>query len=240
MTTFVVGASGATGRLVVKQLLKHGGEVKVIVRSAERFTSMVQPQDNLTVIEASLLELTSEVLAQHVQGCEAIISCLGHNITLKGIWGSPSKLVKDAVAILTQAVTHNVPNVKVRFILMNTTGNPNKDLNEKIPTLHKVILSIIRLLIPPQRDNEAAANLLRTEIGQDHPYLEWLAVRPDSLIDEEKVTEYEVYPSPIRSAILNPGKTSRINVANFMSELVGDSDLWVKWQGQMPVVYNIG
>ncbi len=222
-----------------KKLLKDGGDVKVIVRSAEKFALMVQSQDHLTVIEASLLELSPELLAQYVQECEAIISCLGHNITLKGIWGAPSKLVRDAVSVLTQAVTDNDPGDKVRFVLMNTSGNINKDLNEVIRPLHKVILTVIRLLVPPQRDNEAAANLLRLEIGQNHPYLEWVAVRPDGLIDEEKVTEYEIYPSPIRSAILDPGKTSRINVADFMCRLAEDSDLWTRWHGQMPVMYNM-
>ena len=33
MTTLVVGASGATGRLLVEQLLAQGEKVKIIVRS---------------------------------------------------------------------------------------------------------------------------------------------------------------------------------------------------------------
>ncbi|MFT5976107.1 MAG: hypothetical protein ACI9YO_002289, partial [Gammaproteobacteria bacterium] len=57
------------------------------------------------------------------------------------------------------------------------------------------------------------------------------------------VTEYKAYPSPIRSAIFDAGKTSRINVANFMSRLILDPDIeqgiWKQWMRQMPVVYNI-
>jgi hypothetical protein len=68
--------------------------------------------------------------------------------------------------------------------------------------------------------------------------IEWVAVRPDSLIDEDRVTEYEVHPSPIRSATFNPGKTSRINVGRFMADLITDDDLWNRWKGQMPVIYN--
>jgi hypothetical protein len=68
--------------------------------------------------------------------------------------------------------------------------------------------------------------------------VEWAAVRPDDLINEKEVTEYEVHPSPIRSAIFNAGKVSRINVAHFMATLIHDDKLWQKWKGQMPVIYS--
>ena len=87
-------------------------------------------------------------------------------------------------------------------------------------------------------DNEKAADYLRTRVGQDDGAIEWAAVRPDSLINEDKVTEYDLYSSPIRSAIFNAGKTSRINVGHFMAELITDEDTWNKWKGQMPVIYN--
>ena len=87
-------------------------------------------------------------------------------------------------------------------------------------------------------DNEKAADYLRTQIGQDDGTIEWSAVRPDSLIDRDEVTEYEVHPSPTRSAILNPGSTSRINVAHFMARLITEDEPWDKWKGQMPVIYN--
>ena len=41
------------------------------------------------------------------------------------------------------------------------------------------------------KDLEKAADYLRTEIGQDHRSIEWVSVRPDSLINEEEVTDYE-------------------------------------------------
>jgi len=52
------------------------------------------------------------------------------------------------------------------------------------------------------------------------------------------VSEYEIHPSPTRSAIFNAGQTSRINVGHFMAELVTDDETWNKWKGQMPVIYN--
>jgi hypothetical protein len=51
------------------------------------------------------------------------------------------------------------------------------------------------------------------------------------------LSKNSVFPSPIKSAIFNPGKTSRINVAHFMSELIINEELWEKWKAKMPVIY---
>ena len=63
-------------------------------------------------------------------------------------------------------------------------------------------------------------------------------MRPDGLIDEDTVSSYTVHESPTRSAIFNAGKTSRINVAHFMTELASSESLWQEWKGKMPVIYN--
>ncbi len=120
---------------------------------------------------------------------------------------------------------------------MNTTGNRNRDLEEAISFGEKCVIGLIRLLVPPHRDNEQAADYLRIQIGQQDRAIEWAAVRPDTLINEDEVTEYEVHPSPTRSAIFDAGKTSRINVGHFMAELITDDELWNRWKGQMPVIY---
>ena len=69
--------------------------------------------------------------------------------------------------------------------------------------------------------------------------LEWIIVRPDTLIDESTVTKYETVPSPVRNAIFSPGQSSRINVANLMSRLGVENELWEEWKGKMPVLYNV-
>ncbi|MCP3675178.1 MAG: SDR family oxidoreductase, partial [Gammaproteobacteria bacterium] len=98
--------------------------------------------------------------------------------------------------------------------------------------------SILRILLPPHIDNEEAADYLRLNVGQISKNIEWAVVRPDSLVDKEQTTPYNIYPSPIRNAIFDTAPTSRINVAKFMSELAMKNKLWVKWKGQMPVIYN--
>lgn len=237
-TTLVVGASGATGRLLVDQLLIKGHQVRAIVRDPDMLPQFMKNRKGLSIIKASILDLTDQEIAKHVKGCNAIASCLGHNFNLKGIYGNPRRLVTDAVKRLCKAAMRNEPEIPVKFILMNTTGNRNRDLDEPISFAQKCVIGLLRILLPPHVDNEKAADYLRTRNGEDHPTIEWVAVRPDGLIDEDQVTEYEIHPSPTRSAIFDAGKTSRINVGNFMANLINDETRWKKWKGKMPVIYN--
>jgi nucleoside-diphosphate-sugar epimerase len=238
MTILVLGATGATGRLLVEQLLNRGHIVKVIVRSPENLPDILKNSDHLSVIHASVLDLSDQQMVELVKNCDAVASCLGHNLNRKGLFGKPRLLVTDAASRLCSAIKANEPKKKVKYLLMNTTGNSNRDLDEKISLGQKIVIGLIRLLLPPHADNEKAADYLRTKIGQNDKEIEWVAIRPDGLINEAIVTEYEVHPSPIRSPIFNAGQTSRINVGHFMAELISDNSLWDKWKGQMPVIYN--
>ena len=238
MNILIVGASGATGRLLTEELLNRGHFVKVIVRSPEKLPEAIRNHDNLSVIHASILDLSDAELAQHVKECDAVASCLGHTLDLKGIYGHPRKLVTDAARRLCDAVKVNAPGKKIKYVLMNTTGNNNRDLNEPNPFAQKMVVGLLRLLLPPHVDNEQAADYLRIKIGQKDKLIEWAAVRPDGLTDEAEVTAYEAHPSPIRSAIFDPGQTSRINVGHFMADLITEDKIWQQWKGQMPVIYN--
>ena len=97
MTTLVVGASGATGKQLVEQLLNRGQKVKVIVRSPEKLPESWKSNDRVSVIQASVLDVGEADMAKYVKGCHAVASCLGHNISWKGMYGEPRKLVTDAV-----------------------------------------------------------------------------------------------------------------------------------------------
>lgn len=238
MTTLVVGASGATGKHAVEQMLNMGQSVKIVVRSSSKIPDAWKRNNKISIIEANISELSAQEMAAYLKDCQGIISCLGHNLTLAGIYGKPRKLVTDAVRLICAAIKENAPEEAVRFALMNTSGNMNRDLDEPVSMGQKLVVALIRLLVPPHSDNENAADFLRNSIGQNHPLIEWVTVRPDSLVDEDKVTKYKAYASPTRSAIFDPGKTSRINVGHFMAKLIVEESVWYQWKGQMPVIYD--
>ena len=237
-STLVLGASGATGKELVNQLVQRGQHVKIIVRPIANIPEAWKSNKSITIIEANISEITVNEMANYIKGFESVASCLGHNLTLSGVFGKPRKLVTNAVELICNAIENNASGDIIKLVLMNTTGNRNKDLNEMLSTGEKMVLGLVRLLVPPQSDNENAADYLRLNIGQKNAAIQWVAVRPDSLINDSNVTEYEIHASPTRSPVFNSGTTSRINVGHFMARLIVENDLWEKWKGKMPVIYN--
>ena len=96
-------------------------------------------------------------------------------------------------------------NLNTKFILMSTTAYTNRKIGEVNTPGEKVIFSLLKILLPPHKDNMLAANHLVNKLSSE-TNIEWVAVRPDSLFDEEEVTEYEIHTKKTRSPIFNPGK----------------------------------
>ena len=238
MKIIVVGGTGATGRYFVNELLSHDNKVTIIVRKTDMIDTYFKDKINLTVIEGNVLEMDNVKLFELIKDVDAIGSCLGHNLTLKGVFGKPRKLVTETVQRLCIALQEYDQNKPVKFVLMNTTGNNNKDIQEILSLGEEIVMSLIRTILPPQSDNEHAAEYLRSCIGKNNKKIEWVVVRPDTLVNEDKKTEYKVFDSPIRSPIFDAGTTSRINVGNFMAELIINETKWNEWKGKMPVIYN--
>ncbi len=237
-TFLVVGASGATGRLLVGQLLDRGARVKALVRSPVKLPETLRDHPRLLLVHANLLELGAEDLDVLTRDCDAIASCLGHNLDWKGIWGPPYRLVTEATRRLCNSMNAQHREAPGRFVLMNSAGNSNCDLDEPLSLGHRLLIGLIRVAVPPHRDNELAADWLRTRFGDGSEQMQWCVVRPDTLIDENELSDYRLYPSPTRDALFDPGRTSRLNVARFMADLMTEPDTWTRWQGRMPVVYN--
>ncbi|NRA14255.1 MAG: SDR family oxidoreductase [Oceanospirillaceae bacterium] len=238
MKTLVLGASGATGKLLVQQLLEGGQQVVAIVRNISSFPKTLSQHSNLELIQGSILQLSDIELSGYVESCSAVVSCLGHNMNFKGIYGQPRNLVTEATRRVCAAIEQNSAEYPVKFILMSSSGVGNRDLKETVSLAQMAVIGLLRLLLPPHLDNERAADFLRAEVGQINAQIEWLVLRPDTLIDSPAVSQYQLHPSPIRSAIFNPGQTSRQNVANAILHLLKDETKWQQWRGQFPVIYN--
>ena len=220
----------------MNQLLEKGHEVRAFARNNTKFSTEIITHKKFDVIGTSVLDMSEEELENHTKGCDAIVSTLGHNLSFKGMFGNPRQLVTDSIKKLCK-VSENTKNKPVKIILMNTVGCKNEDLKEKVSFFENCVFFLLRYLIPPHADNENAANYLRTLIGQNHSNIQWAVVRPDSLINEEEISPYTTHLSPIHT-LFKPGKTSRINVAHFISELASNNEIWSEWKGKMPVIYN--
>lgn len=234
----VLGGTGATGRLLVNELLLRGHHVIAIVRRPSEFVDHTLQTNNYSEVIASISDMAESDVAKIIKDCDAVVSCLGHNLTFKGMYGEPRKLVSGSIEKCREAI-ELLPEAKpVKFILMNTSGNANPDTPEKPPLSQRIAVTLIRKLIPPHLDNELASAYLRDKVGLKHKFIEWTCVRPDALTNEKTNDEYEVYESPISNVIFDSGDTSRLNVARFMTDLLEDDALWQTWKGKMPVVYD--
>jgi len=238
--TIVTGGASGIGKAIAEGFASEGTKVAIADLNLEAATATAEkigPTAIAVKVDVGNME-SAKAMAKQVEGCVAVASCLGHNMSFKGIFGQPRRLVTNATRRLCQAIKANPSALPTKFVLMNSAGNSNRDLHEPMSFAQKCIIGLIRLLVPPHADNENAADYLRTKIGQNDGVVEWAVVRPDKLINEEQVTAWEIHPSPIRSAIFNSGLSSRINVGNFMADLITDDDIWNQWKGKMPVIYN--
>ena len=225
-----------TGRRLVEQLLGKNYKVRIIVRSSHKLPADIVENPNTTTIEASVLDLTDEEVTEHVKDCDAVVSCLGHVMDFKGIFGEPKKLCTDATRNLCNSLEkHSLPK-PTKFILMNTVGVQNPDLEEKRNWVERGLLTLLHHTLPPHRDNETAAEYLHKAVGKENKSIEWCCVRPDSLINAE-VSPYDITESPT-TGIINGRPTARSNVAHFMTDLIENEELWSTWKFRMPVIMN--
>ena len=244
---------------------------------------------HLFVTEASLLDLSAMELQKQVEDVQAVICCLGHNLNLKGIWGPPYRLVTLAVQRLTHAMemvtaessssnpttstTTMSSNSRTRcdnpkkFVLMGSDGVADPTNDDIRPFSERMVLTLIRWLIPPHRDNEMAAAFLRNHYPRtipqqqqqtqgasfDHSHhhsLEWVVVRPTDLVDETTIitkknnrkpddANYILHPQPVSSLFGGNVVVARSHVAQCMVHFITQPPLWRAWKFQMPVVHNM-
>jgi nucleoside-diphosphate-sugar epimerase len=236
-TVLVFGASGATGLHLVRALLAGGHTVRAVVRSADKLPDDIRQHANTAVVIASVADMTDAEMADAVRGCGAVLSCLGHNMTFRGMYRDDRLLITNALRRLVASVEAAKPVEKVKFVLMNTVGAANPDADDDVGCAQSCATSCLRCCVPPHGDNEQAAEYLRSGVGQHHPSVEWVVVRPDGLTDDAVATPSYAVPSPVRS-IFSGYVTSRANVGAFMARLAGEPALWARWAGAMPVLYD--
>lgn len=236
MNCLVLGATGGTGRLLVSELLRRRKSVTAIARVPADLGEELLSHPELSVVQAAIGDLPDADISRLLADCDSAASCLGHSLSLRGVFGPPHRLVTDATRRICDGLTQRSSGAPARFVLMNTAGIPNAREGEAVSRKERMVLAALRALLPPHSDNEQAVEHLHCIEAGSGP--QWVAVRPDSLFDEGVVTDYDVVPSPTRSAIFNAGRTSRINVAHFMAELLTRRETWERWRGKTPVIYN--
>jgi uncharacterized protein YbjT (DUF2867 family) len=237
MNVLLLGGTGRTGGRVLQQLLGSDVTVRAVVRSAERLPAGVVHDPRLTVVEADLLSLSDVELREQVEGCDVVISCLGHVANVQGMFGPPRDLVCRTVERVCRATRELRPAQPVRLILMSSVSvNRPGGLDTRRGRFERAVVWTLCGLVSVGRDNQSAADFLHDVIGVADPYTQWVAVRPDSL-KEGGVTEYALHEGLVDS-LFRHGETNMANVAHFMCELATEPEVWAAWRGRLPVIVN--
>ncbi|MFY7998349.1 MAG: NAD(P)-dependent oxidoreductase [Candidatus Kapaibacteriota bacterium] len=111
MNVVIFGATGYSGKEILRKVLSENHHVSVLVRNA---AAIPFHHTNLTVVEGNVMDTT--VVHTLLEGKDAVIQCLG--IGGKGD-GKPSTFISDASAVIVEAMQNQ--NVK-RLIAMSNVG----------------------------------------------------------------------------------------------------------------------
>lgn len=202
----ILGATGRTGKMLLKLALEKGYEVNVLVRDLNHFKVK---HERLTIIEGNPLD--QEILNEAMRDCRAIISTL--NISRKSDfpWSelrTPENFLSETISrVIALSPLHGIS----RVIVLSAWGVG--DSRKHIPGWFRWLIDHSNIGVA-YRDHEAQEQLLAAS------GLEYTAVRPAALVNATRPTDVLVTfdNSP------RPGLTiSRFNVARFVLDILAEN-----------------
>jgi putative NADH-flavin reductase len=196
MRLVVFGASGGTGREIIKQALDHGHEVTAFVRDSKKLAI----DDRKVHIIAGDVRKDQPAIATAITGTDAIICTLGRANSLK----STGLIAASLAAIVLAAQQQDVR----RLILISAFGVG--DSYAGAPVAMRLIFRL--LLADIYCDKKAGEDLLKAS------GLDWTIIRPVMLTSGSRTTTYR---SGERLYLNGIPKISRADVAHFaLTQLV--------------------
>jgi putative NADH-flavin reductase len=171
MKIVVFGASGKTGKHVVRQALEAGHQVTAFVRSPEKL-GIEHP--NLVVCQGDIMD--GEKVEHAIAGREAVISTLGP--TRPPVPGMMEIAAKNIVSAMQK---HGVKR------LLSTTGAGVRDPRDQPKLFDKFMKMLLTLMARDVlRDSEANVSAIRASD------LDWTIVRFPRLMDGPHTGKYRV------------------------------------------------
>lgn len=165
----IIGATGSTGKEVVRLALEADYKVSVVVRNPDD----VQPPKNVTVIKGDVTDLES--LVKSFEDVDFVISCFGPTNHRK---------VGNLMSVGTSnIVTACEKNGVKRFVFMS--GFVQSDYSELSFTV-KLIMPIFRLIY-----NQSYNDKIIAEASIQNSALEWVIVRAIGLNKSQPTGQYK-------------------------------------------------
>jgi putative NADH-flavin reductase len=197
MKILILGATGATGLLLVAQSLEQLHQVTVLVRNPSKLNAN---HKNLTIITGDIFD--KNVLTKTLSGQDAVLSALGNGLSLKS-----HDLITKAVSILIPAMTET--NVR-RLIFLSALG-----VGETFVQANFFQKIIFRTFL-----RSIYADKTRAEKQIHSSSLDWTLVYPVVLTNTAGTGNYKA--AEVLSMKGMP-KISRADVADFMVKQLTDN-----------------
>jgi putative NADH-flavin reductase len=201
MELLILGATGNTGRELVKQTLAQGHHVTALLRHPEKFK---QKQDHLTLVQGNVLD--EAAVTKALQGKNAVLSALGVGNSLIA-----HGLMYDSIRLLVPAMQ----KAKIsRLVWLSAFGVGPTETQANV--LQKIAFRLPLRSI--YSDKEKADNYIRQSA------IDWTIVAPVRLTNGELTGSYnagEYFEMHGFPAI------SRADVAHFMASQIDDA-AWLK------------
>lgn len=200
MKIAVFGATGGTGKQIVKQALEQGFEVKAFVRDPAKIT-VTNPK--LEIVKGNILNV--QTVEQAVSGVDACLLALGAQTPI---------LAEGTKKIIAAAKKHGAKRLIVESSYA-FSGSKEGIARLKSQGMTDEQLEMYR----PILDDKAAQEKATRDSG-----LEWVIIRPLALTDGKKTGKYRAG----EKLDLKPNSNiSRADVAEFMLKCLKD-DRWLR------------
>ncbi|AZM49798.1 epimerase [Streptomyces sp. WAC 06738] len=213
MRLTVLGATGATGRLVVRRALDEGHHVTAVVRDPARLPVTGEALDVATVGDVT----DPEPLAELCRDRDAVLSCLGTTTRR-----APAVLAPATHALVRAAQAAGMTRALV--ISAAPVGPPAPD--EGLPA-RRIVFPLVRAVF---RDVYADSAAMEEELARSP--LDWTALRPGRLTNTPATGHYH---HRIGTNVPTTGSLPRADLAHAMLDLLPQEATWRQVVGVGPV-----
>src|SRR5258707_15287003 len=210
MNIAIFGASGATGTLLTQRCLAAGYNVRVLLRTPEKFPL----RDQVHVVQGSPFDLAS--VSQTIQGTDAVLSALGAKSLKK------EDVLERAVPRIIAAMQESLsePNPVRRIIVLGSAGALPTSLDKQPAWRRWIVQNIVY--------NTFLKWPVASQISQwndlSHSDLDWTMVMPPMLTNGPARGIYRIDGEALPR---NGSRISRADAADFMMQQI-DSPQWIK------------
>jgi len=196
MKLVVFGATGKTGKEIVKQSLSQGYKVTAFVRDPSK---MAVEHGDLKVVKGDIYELTA--VTQAVQGQDAVICALGTSELGK------TTVRSEGTANIIRAMKANHVN---RLVVITAMG-----VAESWSTLSFINKLFFATFLRSARDDHE-----KQEVVVKESNLDWTIIRPSGLTDTQLTQKYAIG----ENVLAKTSKIARADVAHAIIKEIHDNN----------------